>query len=82
MNSMLSTILADVSLHSGGSGGLGNAMILLVAAVIVVAFLWWVVNGYVPEPMKKYAILVLVLLCVLALVNFVLSLGGGGFIHW
>lgn len=80
MNNLIS-VLADVSI-SGSGGGLGHAMILLVAVVIVVAFLWWVIQGFVPEPLKKYAILVLVLLCVLALVNFVLSLGGGGFIHF
>ncbi len=72
-------LLADVTINSGG---LGQALILLVVAVIVIAFLWWVVQGYVPEPMKKFAILVLVLLCVLVLCNFVLSMGGHGFIHW
>lgn len=74
-----SIILADMAVSSGG---LGQGLILLVVAVIVIAFAWWVVQNYVPEPLKKYAILVIVLLCVLALCNFVLSIGGHGFIHW
>lgn len=78
----LMPFLADITV-SGGSGGLGQALILLVVAVIVIGFLWWVVQNYVPEPMRKFAVLVLVLLCVLVLINFVLSLSGrGGFIHW
>ncbi len=75
----LMPMLADVTM---GSGGLGQALILLVVAVIVLGFLWWVIQNYVPEPMRKMAVLVVVLLCVLVIVNFVLSMGGHGFIHW
>lgn len=71
--------LADMSVSTGG---LGQGLILLVVAIIVLGFLWWVVQNYIPEPMRKFAILVIVLLCVLVLCNFVLSMGGHGFIHW
>lgn len=67
---------------SMSSGGLGQGLILLVVAIIVLGFLWWVIQNYVPEPMRKMSILVVVLLCVLVLCNFVLSMGGHGFIHW
>lgn len=67
---------------SMSSGGLGQGLILLVVAIIVLSFLWWVIQNYVPEPMRKWAVLVIVLMCVLALCNFVLSVSGHGFIHW
>ena len=64
------------------SGGLGQGLVLLVVAVIVLAFLWWMNKNYVPEPMQKWTVLVIVLLCVLVLCNFVMGMGGHGFIHW
>jgi glucan phosphoethanolaminetransferase (alkaline phosphatase superfamily) len=74
-------MLSDVTVTSS-SGGLGQGLILLVVAVIVLSFLWWVIQNYVPEPMRKWAVLVLVLLCVLILCNFVMSFNGHAFIHW
>jgi hypothetical protein len=50
--------------------------------VIILSFVWWVVKNYVPAEIQKWAILVVVLLCVLVLVNFVLSMGGHAFVHW
>ena len=70
--------LADQTVSSGG---LGQGLILLVVAIIVIGFLWWIIQNYVPEPMRKWAVLVLVLLCVLVLCNFVMSMGGHGFIR-
>jgi hypothetical protein len=75
-------MLADFSVNAGSGGGLGQGLILLVVAVIVLGFLWWVVQNYVPEPMRKYAVLVIVLLCVLALCNFVMGMNGHSFIHF
>jgi len=72
-------ILADISMSSGG---LGQGLVLLVVAIIVLGFLWWVVQNYVPEPMRKMAVLVIVLLCVLVLCNFVMGMSGHAFIHW
>ncbi len=64
------------------SGGIGQGLIALVVAIIVLAFLVWLNNNYVPEPMRKWGMLVIVLLCVLALINFVLSLNGHAFFTW
>ena len=72
-------ILAELTTSPGG---LGQGLILLVVAIIVLSFLWWVIQNYVPEPMRKWAVLVIVLLCVLALCNFVMSMGGHGFVRW
>ena len=71
--------LADMTVSSGG---LGQALVLLVVGIIVLGFLWWANNNYVPEPMRKFGVLVIVLVCVMVLINFVLSLNGHGFIHW
>lgn len=73
-----SLIFADTAI----TGGLGQGLVLLVVAIIVLSFLWWLIQNYVPEPMRKWAVLVLVLMCVLVLCNFVLSIGGHSFIHW
>ncbi len=75
----LMPMLADVTI---GSGGIGQALIFLVVAVIVCGFAWWVIQGYVPEPLKRWAVLILVLMIVLALINFVMGLGGHAFIRW
>jgi hypothetical protein len=64
------------------SGGLGEGLILLVVAVIVLSFVWWVIKNYVSGPMQKWVILVVVLFCVLILCNFVMSFNGHGFIKW
>ena len=72
-------MIADMTMSSGG---LGQGLIFLVLAIIVLGFAWWAIQNYVPEPLRKYAVLVVVLLCVLALCDFVLSMGGHGFIHW
>ena len=72
-------ILADISMSSGG---IGQGLCLLVVAIIVLGFLWWVKDTFVPEPMKRWAMLILVLLCVLVLCNFVMSFVGKAFIRW
>jgi hypothetical protein len=72
-------ILADVAITSGG---LGQGLVLLVVAIIVLGFLWWITQTYVPEPMRKWAVLVIVLLCVLVLCNFVMGMGGHAFLHY
>jgi hypothetical protein len=72
-------ILADAHISSGG---FGEGLIILVAAIIVLAFLWWVNNTYVPPPIRPWGVLIIVLMCVLAMLNFVLSLGGHAFFTW
>ena len=79
MNTSIIPILADVTMNSGG---LGQGLVLLVVAIIVLGFLWWVVQNYIPEPMRKMAVLVIVLLCVLVLCNFVMGMSGHAFVHW
>ena len=64
------------------SGGLGEGLILLVVAVIALGFFWWVIQNYIPEPMKKWAVLIAVLLCVIFAINFVMSISGHAFIKW
>ena len=81
MNSFIAPRLADSAVLVSG-GGLGQGVVLLVVAIIVLGFLWGVIQNYVPEPMRKMAVLVVVLLCVLVLCNFVMSIGGHAFIHW
>lgn len=71
--------LADMTMSSGG---LGQGLIMLVVAVIVISFIWWANSTYVPEPVRKYVLLVVVLLCVLFLCNFIMSFNGNAFIHW
>jgi phosphoglycerol transferase MdoB-like AlkP superfamily enzyme len=76
---MHNLMLADAM---ASSGGLGQGLILLVVAIIVLSFVWWAIKNYVPAPMQRWAILVVVLICVLVLCNFVLSFNGHGFIKW
>lgn len=54
-----------------------SLLIWVVLLVIVFAFLYWVVANYVPEPMRKWAVLVLVLLGVIFLIYIVTSMVGG-----
>jgi uncharacterized protein YggT (Ycf19 family) len=73
-------ILADLTMSN--SGGLGQALCWLVVAILVLAFLCWVVKNYISEPMQKWAWLVIALFCLLVLINIVMSFNGHGFIHW
>lgn len=72
-------MLADVTVTSSA---IGQALILLVVAIIVLSFLWWVNQSYVPEPMKRFGVLVIVLLFVIFAINLVLSFGGHGFVKF
>jgi hypothetical protein len=53
-------------------------LIYVVIAVIVLSFLYWVVNNYVPEPMRKFAMLVLMAIAVICLIYILLQMAGGG----
>jgi hypothetical protein len=52
-------------------------LIWIVIAVIVLSFLYWVVNNYVPEPMRKFALLVLMAIAVIFLIYILLQFAGG-----
>jgi uncharacterized membrane protein YdbT with pleckstrin-like domain len=75
----MKTLMLAVAMSSGG---LGHGLIVLVVSILFIGFLWWVNGNYVPEPMRKWGVLVIVLIVVLALINFVCSLEGRGFIQW
>lgn len=53
-------------------------LVYLVIAIIVFAFAWWAVNSFVPEPMRKFAVLVMVLIGVIFVVYLLLQMVGGG----
>lgn len=57
-------------------------LVWVVIAVIVFAFLWWVVSNYLPEPMRRFAILVIALVGVIFIVWLLLSVVGGGLPVW
>lgn len=58
---------------------LGHALIWVVIYVVAIAFLYWVNKTFIPEPFQKFGTLVLGLLIVLAVINFLLGLNGGGY---
>lgn len=53
-------------------------LVYLVIAIIVLSFAYWAVNNFVPEPMRKFAILVMALIAVIFLVWLLLGMVGGG----
>lgn len=52
-------------------------LIYVVIAVCVISFLYWVVQNYVPDPMKKFAILVLAAIGLICLIYILLQFAGG-----
>ena len=57
-------------------------LVWVVVAVIFFGFLWWVVTNYLPEPMRKFAILVLALIGTIFVIWLLLSVVGGGLPTW
>jgi hypothetical protein len=53
-------------------------LVYLVIAIIVFGFAWWAINNFVPEPMRKFAILVMALIGVILIVYLLLGMVGGG----
>ena len=52
-------------------------LVYLVVAIIVFGFAWWAVTNFVPEPMRKFAILVMALVGVILVVYLLLGFVGG-----
>lgn len=52
-------------------------LVYLVIAIIVFAFAYWAVTNFVPEPMRKFAILVMALIGVIFIVWLLLGLVNG-----
>ncbi len=46
--------------------------------VVVVGLIWYLVQTFCPEPLKKYALALIVVICVIFLIYFLLSIVGGG----
>lgn len=53
-------------------------LIYVVIAVMVLSFLYWVVQNFVPDPMKKFAMLVLSAIGLICLIYILLQFAGGG----
>jgi hypothetical protein len=53
-------------------------LVYLVIAVVVCTFAYWVINNYIPEPMRKFGTLVLALIVVIFVVWLLLGMVGGG----
>lgn len=53
-------------------------LVYLVIAIIVFGFAYWAVNNFVPEPMRRFAVLVMALIGVIFVVWLLLGLVGGG----
>jgi hypothetical protein len=53
-------------------------LIYVVIAVMVLSFLYWVVQNFVPEPMRRFAMLVLAAIGLICLIYILLQFAGGG----
>lgn len=63
--------------------GLVQAVVVLIVFGLIAWLLFWLI-GYcgIPEPFNKVARIVLAILCVLVIINILLSLIGRPFIVW
>lgn len=50
----------------------------IVAAVIMCSFAYWVVTNYLPEPIKKFGVLVVVAIAVIFICWIILAMTGSG----
>ena len=60
---------------------LGSVIMLLVwaaIACIVIGVIYWLVTTFIPAPVQKYAIAVLVVLSAIFVIYLLLSFAGGG----
>jgi cadmium resistance protein CadD (predicted permease) len=54
-----------------------NLLIWLVAALLLVSFAWWLIDYIpVPEPINRWAKIVVIFVAVILVVNVLLSLAG------
>ena len=54
-----------------------NLLVWLVAALLVVSFAWWLIDYIpVPEPINKWAKIVVIFVAVIIIINALLSLAG------
>jgi hypothetical protein len=58
--------------------GLITMIVYVLIFVIVVSLIYYLVNTFLPEPMKKYAIAIVVVVAVIFLLIFLLQIVGSG----
>lgn len=58
--------------------GIIPLILSVVIFVFVVALVWYLVTTFIPEPLKKFSIAIIVVIAVLFLIYFVAQLGQGG----
>jgi energy-converting hydrogenase Eha subunit B len=58
--------------------GLVALLIYVLIAVLVLSLIYWLINRFCPEPIKGYAVAVVVVVATIFLIWFLLSLVGGG----
>jgi hypothetical protein len=58
-----------------------SLLIYFVVIVILLAFAYWVVGQLLPEPVQKFAYIVLALIGVICVVWLLLGMAGGGGVH-
>ena len=54
---------------------MANLLIWLLVLCIVIGVAFWIINSFLPEPIRKWAIAVLVVLCAIFVIQFLV--GGG-----
>ena len=52
-------------------------LVYLLIILIVVSVIYWLINSFAPEPIKRYAIAVVVVIAVICLIYFLLQIVGG-----
>jgi len=58
-------------------GSLASLLIYVLIAVIVLSVIYWLINKFAPEPIKGYAIAIVVVIAVIFLIYFLLQMVGG-----
>lgn len=60
------------------AGGIATLLIYVLVACIVLGVIYWLINTIAPEPLRRYAIAVVVVLAAILLIYLLLGLVGGG----
>jgi len=62
--------------------GIIQLIVTVLVFFIVIALIWYLANTFLPEPLKKYAMAIIVVIGVIFLIYFLLEVvGGGGGLH-
>jgi hypothetical protein len=56
--------------------GIAQMLLTLLVVLIVLSLVYWLINTLAPEPVRKYAIAVVVVLAVIVLLYFLMGQGG------